>query len=81
MEIENRLKDVFAKTFNVSEQEISPETRVENLHEWDSLGQLRLIMNVEAEFQISFHIEEIQELTSFETLLKSIIEKKSPDKI
>jgi acyl carrier protein len=75
MELENRLKKIFSETFNVPEKKITPETQPANLEEWDSLGQLRLFMNVETEFQISFHIDEIKEINSFEKLLKSIQKK------
>jgi acyl carrier protein len=76
MELENKLKKVFSETFNVSETKITSATQPANLEEWDSLGQLRLLMNIESEFQISFHIDEIKELNSFEKLLKCIQEKK-----
>ena len=75
MDLENKLKKVFSETFNVPETKIAPATQPANLEEWDSLGQLRLLMNIESEFQISFHIDEIKELNSFEKLLKSIQEK------
>jgi len=76
MELENKLKKLFSETFNVAEEKITPETQPANLAEWDSLGQLRLFMNMESEFQISFQIDEIKELYSFEMLLKRIMEKK-----
>jgi acyl carrier protein len=77
MELENQLRKVFSETFAVPEDKITPATQPSNLDEWDSLGQLRLIMNVESEFRISFHIDEIKDINSFEMLLKSIQEKKS----
>ena len=77
MELENKLKKLFSETFNVPEEKITPETQPANLAEWDSLGQLRLFMNIESEFQISFQIDEIKELYSFEMLLKRILEKKT----
>jgi acyl carrier protein len=76
MEVEKQLKKVFSETFNVPEEKITLSTCQSNLEEWDSLGQLRLFMNLESEFQISFHIDEIKELNSFEMLLKCLQEKK-----
>jgi len=75
MDIEQKLKRIFSETFNVEERKITPETQPSNLEEWDSLGQLRLFMNIESEFHISFHIDEIKEINSFKQLLNSIIEK------
>jgi len=77
MDFENQLKKVFSETFNVTEGKITTATCQSNLDEWDSLGQLRLFMNIESEFQISFQIDEIEKLNSFEMLLKSIQEKKN----
>lgn len=77
MELENKLKKLFSETFNVPEERISSATQPTNLAEWDSLGQLRLFMNVETEFQISFQIDEIKTINSFEMLLKTIQEKKN----
>ena len=75
MEIEERLKKLFSETFNVPEEKITPDMHPANLAEWDSLGQLRLFMNLESEFKISFHINEIKELTSFEMILERIKKK------
>jgi len=73
MDIEKRLKKLFSETFNVPEEKITPDTRPSNLAEWDSLGHLRLFMNIESEFQISFQIDEIKELNTFEMILKQIL--------
>jgi len=75
MDIEKRLKKLFSETFNVQEEKITPDTRPSNLAEWDSLGHLRLFMNIESEFRISFHIDEIKELTSFVMILEMVKEK------
>jgi len=75
MEIEKRLKKLFSETFNVQEEKITPDTRPSNLSEWDSLGHLRLFMNIESEFGISFQIDEIKELTSFGMILEMVKEK------
>lgn len=75
MEVEHKLRKIFSETFNVPEEKITRETHPSNLEAWDSLGQLRLMMNVESEFNITFHIDDIKELNSFEMLLKNIQEK------
>jgi acyl carrier protein len=77
MDIEKRLKKVFSETFYIPDEKITPETRPSNLAEWDSLGQLRLFMNIESEFLISFHIDEIRELNSFEMICNKIQELKT----
>lgn len=72
MELEQELKNIFSQTFNVSPEKVSLKTRQIDLNEWDSLGQLRLIMEVEAVFNVSFMIDEIAKLDSFEKILNNI---------
>ncbi len=75
METERRLKKVFARTFNVPEDAIGPGTMPSELTGWDSLGQLRLMMEVEQEFQVSFAMEEVVLLNSFEKILEALERK------
>lgn len=72
METEQELRKVFAYTFNVLKERISSETRQFELQEWDSLGQLRLIMEIEEAFHISFSLEEIPTLNTFDKVLASL---------
>jgi len=72
MELEQELKNVFSQTFNISQEKISLKTRQVDLAEWDSLGQLRLIMEIETVFNVSFLIDEIATLDSFEKILYNI---------
>lgn len=72
METEAKLKEIFADIFNTHKDKISLKTKQNELKEWDSLGQLRLMMAIEERFKISFTIEEIANLTSFERILSKI---------
>jgi acyl carrier protein len=72
MELEQQLIQAFSQTFNVPKEKISIKTKQDELEEWDSLGQLRLIMELEATFNISFFMEEIPMLDSFEKILATI---------
>jgi acyl carrier protein len=72
MDTEQELKKVFACTFNVHLEKISSGTRQFELQEWDSLGQLRLIMEIEEAFHVSFLIEEIPALDTFEKMAASV---------
>lgn len=76
MDLEKNLKKVFSETFGVPEEKITPDTQQSNLEVWDSLGQLRLIMGVESAFDVSFSMDEIPELNSFEKILQNIQAKK-----
>ncbi len=72
MEIESRLKQIFVDVFNTKADKITLQTKQNELEGWDSLGQLRIIMAVEESFNISFSIEEIAALTTFERIMNKI---------
>jgi acyl carrier protein len=76
MDPEKGLKRGFSQTFNIPEEKISAETARLKLQEWDSLGHLRLIMEIETAFGISFLMEEVTGLDSFQKILKKIKEKR-----
>ncbi len=75
MDTELELKKVFARVFNLPVEKISAKTGQFKLEEWDSLGHLRLIMEVEMEFGISFTLEEVPGLDSFEKILNRVMTK------
>ena len=75
MNIEEKLKEIFATTFNAQSDKITLQTRQNEFENWDSLGQLRLIMAVEEAFGVSFDIDEIASMTTFERILNKVIQK------
>ncbi len=75
MNIEEKLKEIFATTFNAQSDKITLQTRQNEFENWDSLGQLRLIMAVEEAFNVSFAIDEIASMTTFERILNKVIQK------
>ena len=75
MNIEEKLKEIFATTFNAQSDKITLQTRQNEFENWDSLGQLRLIMAVEESFNVSFAIDEIASMTTFERILNKVIQK------
>lgn len=75
MDTENIIKKTFAEVFNASVSVIDLKTKQNELEGWDSLGQLRLIMTLEEKFGISFSIEEIATLNTFEKVLNKTAQK------
>lgn len=59
-----RLISIAAKTLNVPETSLTPDTGVGDLDAWDSLGHLRLMMELEQAFHVRFSTTQIRELTS-----------------
>ena len=65
--------NVFKRVFD--SEEINSETSKQNMEKWDSMNHLRLIVELEEEFNISFEPEEIAEMESIDSI-KIIITKK-----
>ncbi|HYG49851.1 MAG TPA: acyl carrier protein [Flavobacteriales bacterium] len=40
---------------------ITPETRADDVEEWDSLSHIQLIVNIEKHFKVKFLVNEIRE--------------------
>lgn len=71
--MEERILNVLKQTFVLDgvDTSISQQT----CPEWDSMNHLRLVIELESEFDISFEPEEIAELKSFDAI-RNILEKK-----
>jgi acyl carrier protein len=77
-EILKRLELIFRDVFDNDDIELAPEMTAKDVEEWDSLGHIRLIGAVEAEFNVRFDLPEIEELSNvgeFMDLLVSKIER------
>ena len=59
-----QLVSVAARILNVPETSLTPETGMGDLDAWDSLGHLRLMMELEHTFRVRFSTAQIRELTS-----------------
>jgi len=68
-EIEPRLIRCFSAVFpNITVPQI-PKASVENVETWDSVAMATLITAVEEEFGVEFDVDNLSNLTSFESIL------------
>jgi len=56
------LKPIFIEVFKNSTVELTEETVASDIHGWDSLGHLRLMMAIEKKFKVRFSASEISSL-------------------
>lgn len=70
-----KLIKLLVKTFDLKEEEITPETSMSNVEKWDSLGHLELISALEEEFKLSIEPDEIMQITSVADM-EEILQKK-----
>jgi acyl carrier protein len=62
--LDDRVRRIVATTFNVPLEEISTDTSPESLAQWNSLGQLVLILELEREFDLELSPEQGERLKS-----------------
>jgi acyl carrier protein len=68
LEINNKLKQVIAKTLGLSAEEITSELSAGSIEKWDSLGHLNLILNIESNFNVKFKTARIPELVTVQRI-------------
>ena len=64
-----------AKVFGLPPNQVTDATSNENTPEWDSLGHVTLIMELEGHYGVSFSTEEVLFLTSVEALKLALAER------
>lgn len=72
----DELKKIMAETFQIPVESIPDDGTNETVENWDSLGQINLIMALEKHFKVSFTLEEILEMRDVPTIRRFIDEKK-----
>ena len=74
--IKNKVLEVIKRTFNVDKLSVEEdELREGALEQWDSLGHLNLLMELEKEFGIKFSLNDIERTRTFHGIVSVIKEK------
>jgi len=63
-ELHKKIVAVFAKTFDLPEENITEDIAYNSYEKWDSLGHLELVSNLEEAFGISFSMDDVQKMNS-----------------
>ena len=72
--MENKfIYQILAKNLRIPEKSINLETDTANTPEWDSLAQVRIILELEKESKIKVRNDEIGELNSIKKLIKHFV--------
>lgn len=70
------LQILFKETFPTAEFDVPLETlELNSIPEWDSLGNLNLLLSVEENCEIRFSSEELSEIKSIKQLVEVLIQK------
>lgn len=70
MTLENRVYGVVAEAFGVPVDSVSDATEPTDIPQWDSLGHMSLITEIEKAFSVMFEIDKIMEAASVRAIVK-----------
>lgn len=65
---ESRLRRTVVTALRIKDERYRPDLKLGDLDEWDSLGHLELVAQVEKEFGVSLDFDDIPKLTSLDAL-------------
>ena len=67
-----KLQAIFRNIMNNKNLTINSDMSAKDIQNWDSLNNIKLILNVEKEFEIRFNSSEISNLETIKDLIESI---------
>ena len=65
---ESRIRRAVVTGLHITDDRYRPDLKLGDLDEWDSLGHLDLVAQLESEFNVSFSLDDIPTLTSLEAV-------------
>ena len=69
-----KYKDTFIDSLSVKKDEFNEKLKYNEIPEWDSIGHMTLVSNLESEFNISIDIDDILDFSSYKKGIE-ILEK------
>ena len=79
MDIEKEIHNIVVNTFDLKNDKVSNSQSAADIKNWDSIGQIQLIVAVEEKFNLSFEIEETFEVITIESII-NIVKRKMIEK-
>jgi acyl carrier protein len=75
MEIEQKVIRIIAESLEVTEDQLTEDTAIGDIPEWNSLGHIVIISSLEKEFSINFDPEIIMDLEDVSDIVAAIEER------
>ena len=72
MNVEQQVKEIVASISGVEVSEVSLQSAIGDFPQWDSMGQMAIIQQVEETFEISFEPEEMMEMEDVNDIVKAV---------
>lgn len=74
-QILSTLEDIFEDTFIEGDYDFSEDLSSEDMEEWDSLSQIRLLTAIEDHYDFQFDITQIEDLVDVASIASAIEQK------
>jgi len=71
----DRMNDILKDVLDRDDVQITEESLAEDYEEWDSLAHINIVTQIEADFDISFTLDEIEEFYSVKNILHAVLKK------
>ena len=65
MKNKNKYIEVFIKSFSLDKKKFNEKIKYQDIPEWDSIGHMTMISNLEEAFKISIDTDDIIDFSSF----------------
>jgi acyl carrier protein len=75
MELEQKVIKIIADSLEVTEDQLTEDTAIGDIPEWNSLGHIVIISSLEKEFSINFDPEIIMDLEDVSDIVAAIEER------
>ena len=72
MNVEEKVKQIVAAVSGVEVGEVTLQSAIGDFPQWDSMGQMAILQQVEETFEISFEPEEMMEFEDVNDVVKAI---------
>ncbi|MCM3389793.1 acyl carrier protein [Ureibacillus chungkukjangi] len=71
---EQKLRTIFAESLGIDESQITDELTYNSIPEWDSIGHMALIAEIDDQFDTMLDTDDVLEMSSFK-IAKEILKK------
>lgn len=72
MDYSEKVKDIITQTLQIERNVVTDELSINDIPEWDSVGNLNIIQSIEEELEVEIPIENLFELTSVKLLVEEV---------
>lgn len=69
--LSNKIKNIIASTLNVDVERVTDSLSIGEIPEWDSMGNMAILVAIEEDLKIEFPIEDLFELNSVGALVEA----------